>query len=95
MKMIIRWDPGLPVLMLRNISQIPGVSGIAGEINAPVGSVWSYDEIMKNKELVLSYGLEYEVIESVKVHEDIKLGLPSRDSYIEAFQDGKLFQFLT
>ena len=28
-------------------------------------------------------GLEVEVIESVNIHEDIKLGLPSRDGYIE------------
>jgi mannonate dehydratase len=37
------------------------------------------------RELINSYGFEFEVVESVKVHEDIKLGLPSRDGYISAF----------
>ena len=31
-------------------------------------------------------GLECEVIESVNVHEDIKLGLPTRDEYIENYK---------
>ena len=31
-------------------------------------------------------GLEGEVIESVNVHEDIKLGLPTRDEYIENYK---------
>ena len=31
-------------------------------------------------------GLELEVIESVNVHDDIKLGLPSRDRYIENYK---------
>lgn len=30
-------------------------------------------------------GLEVEVIESVNVHEDIKMGLPTRDRYIENY----------
>ena len=37
---------------------------------------------MELKESVEKHGLELSVIESVPVHEDIKLGLPTRDKYI-------------
>ena len=36
-------------------------------------------------EHVHASGLECEVIESVNVHEDIKMGLPTRDKYIENY----------
>ena len=36
-------------------------------------------------EHVHAAGLEVEVIESVNVHEDIKLGLPSREKYIDNY----------
>ena len=75
----------MPEAMLKNIRQIPGISGIVSEIPAEVGSVWPRGEIRKLRELIESYGLSFEVVESVKIHEDIKLGLPSRDKYIDAF----------
>lgn len=36
--------------------------------------------------MVEDAGLKFEVIESVNVHEDIKLGLPTRDRYIENYK---------
>ena len=48
----------------------------------PVGEVWPLEKIMELKESVEKHGLELSVIESVPVHEDIKLGLPTRDKYI-------------
>ena len=41
---------------------------------------------MKIKEAADKAGLHIEVVESVNVHEDIKLGLPSRDRYIENYK---------
>ncbi len=54
--------------------------------DTPVGEVWDLNKLLRLKELVNGAGLEMEVIESVSVHEDIKLGLPSRDKYIEAYK---------
>ena len=51
----------------------------------PVGEVWEYDRIMKLKNTVEAAGLELSVIESVPVHEDIKMGCGNRDRYIENY----------
>ena len=77
MKMTFRWygsqaDP----IPLKYIKQIAGVTGLMGLLDKPAGVLWEEDEI---KSLV------DEVIESVNVHEDIKMGLPSRDKYIENY----------
>ncbi|MBP8640146.1 MAG: mannonate dehydratase [Oscillospiraceae bacterium] len=88
MKMVFRWygskfDP----IPLRYIRQIPGVSGVVGTLmEFPSGEVWPVEAIMTQKAEVNAAGLELEVIESVNVHEDIKLGLPTRDRYIENYK---------
>ena len=51
----------------------------------PVGEVWSRKSIAALKKQVEDNGLQFEVIESVPVHEDIKLGKPTRDRYIENY----------
>ena len=44
--------------------------------------VWSRESIAELKKQTEEAGLHFEVIESVPVHEDIKLGKPARDRYI-------------
>ncbi len=44
------------------------------------------ERILKVKKQADKYGLNIDVVESVNVHEDIKLGLPSRDMYIENYK---------
>jgi len=51
----------------------------------PVGDVWKEEDIKNLKNMVNEVGLELKVIESVPIHEDIKLGLPTRDRYIENY----------
>ena len=46
---------------------------------------WSRKSIAALKKQVEDNGLQFEVIESVPVHEDIKLGKPTRDRYIENY----------
>ena len=71
---------------LWKIKQIPGMSGVMGVLDkkAP-GEVWEEDEIRAYVDEVHSAGLECEVIESVNVHEDIRMGLPTRDGYIKNY----------
>ncbi len=72
---------------LRQIRQIPGVRGIMGTLDGKAaGEVWGEREIAALMDEVHAAGLACEVIESVNVHEDIKLGLPSRDEYIENYR---------
>lgn len=86
MKMALRWDPSLPEKMLRDIAQIPGVTTVVSELKLPVGEVWPLAAVQELRDRIKAAGLTLEVVESVKVHEDIKLGLPSRDRYIEAYR---------
>ena len=89
MKMTMRWygkqvDP----VKIEYIRQVPGMTGIVGSLfDVPVGEVWPEDKILALKTDVEQAGLTLEVIESVNIHEDIKLGLPSRDRYIENYKE--------
>lgn len=86
MKMTFRWygekNDSIP---LKYIKQIPGCSGLMGFIDKAAGALWSEQEIKEYVDHVHAAGLEVEVIESVNVHEDIKLGLPSREEYIDNY----------
>ena len=88
MKMTFRWfGEKDDSVTLSQIRQIPGVSGIVGALyNVPVGGVWPLDEILALKKQANDAGLSFEVVESVNVHEDIKLGAPTRDRYIENYR---------
>lgn len=68
---------------MENIRQIPGMHSIVTAVyDVPVGEVWSRESIAELKKQTEEAGLHFEVIESVPVHEDIKLGKPARDRYI-------------
>ena len=87
MKMTFRWyGEGDDSVSLKQIRQIPGMSGVVGMMgDIPAGEVWPLERIRAYKKHIEDSGLELEVIESVNVHEDIKLGLPTRDKYIENY----------
>lgn len=86
MQMTFRWYGDTDPVTLEKIKQIPGMSGIVSAIyDVAVGEVWPMEKIMALKEKVEVHGLLMEVIESVPVHEDIKMGLPARDRYIENY----------
>lgn len=83
MKMTFRWYGLNDCISLQTIRQIPGMSGVVTAVyDTPVGSVWSEESIGALKKACDENGLEMEVIESVPVHEDIKLGRGKRDEYI-------------
>ena len=85
MKLTFRWYGENDCIPLNYIRQIQGMTGVVTAVyDEPVGNVWSVEKLEKLKKLANSAGLSMEVIESIPVHEDIKLGLPSRDKYIEA-----------
>lgn len=88
MKMTFRWYGENDCIPLLYIKQIQGVSGVVTAVyDIPVGKVWPRESLERLKSLCGSAGLGMEVIESIPVHEDIKLGLPSRDEYIEAYKE--------
>lgn len=88
MKLGFRWYGKDDPVTLEKIRQIPNMQNIVTAVyDVPVGEVWSEESIRALKEDIERNGMKMEVIESVPVHEDIKLGLPSRDRYIDAYQE--------
>ncbi len=87
MKMTFRWYGEGDSIPLAYIRQIPNLSGVVTAVyDTPVGEVWEEQKILRLKQLCDDAGLEMQVIESVPVHEDIKLGLPTRERYIQNYQ---------
>ena len=88
MKMTFRWYGEGDPIPLGFIRQIPNMSGVVTAVyDTPVGEVWSEDSIAHLRGLCRDNALEMEVIESVPVHEDIKLGRPSRDRLIANYAE--------
>ncbi|KIO96938.1 mannonate dehydratase [Levilactobacillus brevis] len=83
-----RWyGPDDDPITLKNIRQIPGTTQVVGALfDVPVGEVWPKEKIAKLKKEVEDAGLKLEVIESVNIHDDIKIGKPTRDQYIENYK---------
>ena len=87
MQMTFRWfGDTKDTVSLEQIRQIPGVVGVVPALHTlPCGEAWPLDMILDMKAQIEQAGLTMECIESVNVHEDIKLGLPTRDKYIENY----------
>ena len=83
MKLTFRWYGIKDSIPLTYLRQIPNLSGVVTAVyDVPVGEVWKEESIKLLKDSAASNGLEMEVIESIPVHEDIKMGKPTRDKYI-------------
>lgn len=88
MQMTMRWfGPKEDKIPLEHFRQVPGVEGVVGALyDVPVGDVWPTDKIEALVGQARAAGLTMEVIESVNIHDDIKIGAPSRDRYIDNYK---------
>ncbi len=87
MKFTFRWFGDDDPVSLSHIRQIPTMRGIVGNLfEIPVGEVWGLEQIRTLKAKIEAHGLALSVIESIPVHEAIKLGAPERDQFIENYQ---------
>ena len=88
MQMGFRWyGEGNDNIKLSDIKQIPGVTSIVWALHHKMpGEVWEEEEIAEVKRQCAEYGFNIDVVESVNVHDDIKIGLPTRDQYIEHYK---------
>ncbi len=86
MEMLFRWYGENDPVTLEKIRQIPGVTGIVSAVyDIPVGQVWPLERILRLKNEIEAKGLSLKVIESVPVHENIKLGR-NADEFIENYK---------
>lgn len=86
MKMSFRWFGPDDPIPLAHIRQIPGVRGVVSALyDVPVGDAWPADKLARLANTISDAGLELAVIESIPVHEDIKLGRPTRDALIDRY----------
>ena len=86
MKLTFRWYGDSDPISLEKIRQIPKMSGIVSAIyNIAPGGVWSNEDILALKEKANKNGLEFEVVESVPVPEEIKYGGENAKALIENY----------
>ncbi|MBU8772308.1 mannonate dehydratase [Cytobacillus oceanisediminis] len=88
MNMTFRWyGRDNDTVTLEQVKQIPNVKGIVWALHRkPVGEVWETDEIKSEVEYIKSFGFHADVVESVNIHESIKLGNNERDLFIENYK---------
>lgn len=86
MKLTFRWYGDSDPVSLEKIRQIPKMSGIVSAVyDIKPGGVWSEESILKIKNQAAQNGLEFEVVESVPVPEEIKLGGENAPALIENY----------
>ncbi|MFN2926751.1 mannonate dehydratase [Lachnospiraceae bacterium YH-ros2228] len=87
MQMGFRWyGEGNDKISLSDIRQIPGVSTIVWALHDKLpGEIWHPEEIKPVVDQIKAAGFNADVVESVNVHDDIKIGLPTRDGYIDNY----------
>lgn len=86
MKFTFRWFGADDPVKLTDIRQIPGIEGIVTALHQlPAGQTWPLEAILERKRELAEHGFEWSVVESIPVHESIKLGEPERDRFIECY----------
>ena len=87
MNMTLRWyGIGFDTVTLKQIRQIPGVTGVITTLYDSVpGEAWEAEKIAALKKEVEAAGLLIHGIESVNVSDAIKAGTPERDRHIENY----------
>jgi len=88
MKLTFRWYGAADRVPLRHIRQIPSVQGIVSAVyDVPVGVPWTREHVSRLVDEITAEQLALTVVESIPVHEHIKLGAPDRDRSIDAWAE--------
>ena len=86
MKMSFRWYGETDPISLEYIRQIPNMRSIVSAVyDVKPGEVWPEESLQKMKEQVEANGMLFDIVESVPVPEEIKLGTDKADELIEVY----------
>jgi len=86
MKLSFRWYGESDPVSLEYISQIPGMRSIVSAVyDVKPGEVWPEESLTKMKADCDAHGLIFDVVESIPVHEDIKLGRGDCDRLLDVY----------
>ncbi len=87
MQQTMRWFGPQDTISLADLRQC-GISGIVTALHeVPVGEVWTVEAIQRKQEEIRNSGLEWTVIESLPVHEDIKRRAGDYKRYIANYKE--------
>lgn len=87
MYLLMRWHGEKDPISLKQYAQIPNLYGIVTSLyHLPLGIVWEREEILRIKERIEAHNLKFEIVDSFRIHEDIKRGYDTRDALIENYK---------
>ncbi|WP_331346467.1 mannonate dehydratase [Cellvibrio sp. UBA7661] len=87
MKETWRWFGPKDTVSLQSIAQA-GATGIVTSLHhIPTGATWPMADILERKKLIEDHGLEWAVIESIPLHNDIKTRTGNFQQYIDNYKE--------
>ena len=86
MYLTFRWYGSEDAVTLDRIRQIPGIEGIVSALySVPAGEEWPLTDLVRLRDSIEAAGLRFSVVESIPVHENIKLGSGNKDLLIDRY----------
>ena len=86
MKESFRWYGPQDPVTLQDISQTGATKVVSALHDIPNGEVWNKDAIKTHQQIIRNADLEWEVVESVPIHEEIKLRIGSFQNHIDNYK---------
>ncbi len=86
MKLSFRWYGKEDPIPLAHIAQIPGMHSVVSAIyDVKPGVVWPRESLAALQTDAAAHGLVFDVVESIPVHEDIKLGRGNVETLLDVY----------